>query len=188
VGYYDLLDHWVGDYVNTTQLKAKLDEMGITEYELWNMVYKKLDPIIEQVKQEFESTEEHSVQKKHKAILEKHWEEKKKFEEKYGTDTYEYCYDVFGQLRNEEYLRKLEQQYKRQQESRKQSSYHSYSKGNYNYSGSYYINQQSNYTEDEKEKLKLIYRALSKTFHPDITKDNGEMMKFINKLKEEWGL
>jgi hypothetical protein len=88
----------------------------------------------------------------------------------------------------EEYLRNLEQQYKWQQESRKQSSYHSYSQGNYNYSGSYYTNQQSNYTEDEKEKLKLIYHALSKTFHPDITKDNGEMMKFINKLKEEWGL
>jgi DnaJ-class molecular chaperone len=47
----------------------------------------------------------------------------------------------------------------------------------------------SNHTEDEKEKLKKIYRVLAIHFHPDRNKDDdGEMMKFVNKLKEEWGI
>lgn len=44
------------------------------------------------------------------------------------------------------------------------------------------------YTDKEKEFLKIIYRAASMKLHPDVTKDNGEGMQFLNQLKEEWGI
>ena len=53
---------------------------------------------------------------------------------------------------------------------------------------SYYNNKQSNYNVEDKEKYKKIYKTLAKTYHPDIIKDDGEMMKIVNKLKEEWGI
>jgi hypothetical protein len=55
----------------------------------------------------------------------------------------------------------------------------------YNF-GSYSVGNGSNYTDEEKGMLKKIYRTASKQFHPDITNDDGSMMKFLTRLKEEW--
>lgn len=43
--------------------------------------------------------------------------------------------------------------------------------------------------DSEKEKIyyKKFYRVLAQKFHPDVTGENGTM-KFINRLKEQWGL
>lgn len=49
-------------------------------------------------------------------------------------------------------------------------------------------NTTKNYTEEEKEYLKIIYRSAAIKLHPDVTRDDGEGMKFLNKLKEEWGI
>lgn len=40
----------------------------------------------------------------------------------------------------------------------------------------------------EKLKLKKLYKTLAMTYHPDKSNDDGEMMKLINKLKDEWGI
>lgn len=190
MGYYDLLHSWAGDHIINSKLKEKLADMDITEQQLWDMVCKKLDPIIESVKKEFESTDEYRTKKKHEAILDKHRKAKSEFEEKYGADTYEYCYDIFGRLRNKEHLRILDEQYQAQQDHKKTSGYYDNKQSNYNYSdfSSYFKTGQGNYSEEEKGMLKTIYRALSKSFHPDITKDDGEMMKFVNRLKAGWGI
>lgn len=193
--YYNLLDFWPGDCLNSALLKIKLDEMGITEEQLWEMVYEKLDPIVEAVKKEFENTYEFKTKEKHQKLLEKYRAEKLLFESKYGADTYDYCYDVFGALRNKTYLKKLELQHQAQEQRKTNSSYYGNSQSNYsntddffkNFSG-YFDNKQSTYTDDQKGMLKKIYRALSQKFHPDITKDDGEIMKFINKLKDGWGI
>ena len=44
------------------------------------------------------------------------------------------------------------------------------------------------YTEKEKEYLKKIYRAAAIKLHPDVIKDDGEGMKFLNDLKDRWGI
>jgi hypothetical protein len=185
--YYNLIEFGPADCVNSKKLREKLVEIGITEEELWDMVYGKLDPITEAVKNEYGSTEEHQTKKKHDEILKKYREAKDNFEKKYGSDTYEYCYDVFGELRNPDYLKKVKEQHEAQKEYQDRS-YYSYEQSNYsNYqSSSYFSTQQSAYTDENKIKLKKIFKTLSLKFHPDVTKDDGEMMKFINKLKEDW--
>lgn len=49
-------------------------------------------------------------------------------------------------------------------------------------------NTTTNYTEEEKGYLKKIYRAAAAKLHPDIIKDDGAGMQFLNKLKEEWSI
>ncbi|MEK4512888.1 hypothetical protein [Paenibacillus sp. FSL K6-2524] len=194
MGYYYLLDSWPGDCIRQDVLNKKLQEMEITEEQLWEMVYEKLDPIIAQVKSEFESSEEYRVHAQHRQVIDQYLSVKREFEKLYGDETYDYCYDVFGNLRNTDYLEKLldkrerENAYQRSSYQSRESS--NYSSGGFNYEdfSSYFGVKQSTYTEDEKVMLKKVYRSLSKAFHPDITKDDGEIMKLINKLKEEWGI
>ena len=42
-------------------------------------------------------------------------------------------------------------------------------------------------SEKEKEYYKKFYRTLATKYHPDVTGD-GEAMKFLNRLKESWGI
>jgi hypothetical protein len=195
MSYYDLFSSWAGDHIISSTLKEKLEEMEISEERLWEMVNEKLDPIIAMAEKAFKKTEEYKAKRKHEKILENYRKEKKIFESLYGSDTFDYCYDIFINLRNEQYLHKLRDTQKSQQEQR---SYYSNNQSNYSYGSSnddffknfnsYFENKQSNYSDEEKGMLKKIYRTLSKSFHPDITKDDGEIMKFVNKLKEGWGI
>lgn len=188
IGYYELLECWPGDYINQSKLNKKLQEMNISEDELWDMVYKKLYPIIKKIESEFQKTEEYKTHKKHREIIDKYLKAKNKFESIYGNDTYDYCYDIFGVLRNEEYLKDLKATYEAQKTYRDNySSYYSNDYSNYDFSG-YFKTNTSNYTEEEKTYLKTIYKAAAMKLHPDIKKDNGEGMKFLNKLKDEWGI
>ncbi|ERI92135.1 hypothetical protein HMPREF1982_02676 [Clostridiales bacterium oral taxon 876 str. F0540] len=191
MGYYSLLHSWPGDCIVRSVLDKKLKDMGITEEELWNMVYIKLQPIINSVKVEFERTEEYKTKQKHKQILDKYLKDKEEFEKRYGKDTYDYCYDVFGTLRNEKYLKEIESNYQAQQTYRNSySGYQSNKQSNYSdYDfNSYYKTNVSTYTEEEREYLKAIYKAAAMKLHPDIKKDNGEGMKLLNKLKNDWGI
>lgn len=188
MGYYNLLELWPGDFIIQSKLNEKLQEMNITEDELWNMVYKKLDPIIKKVESEFHKTEEYKTHQKHTKIIDQYLKTKNEFENIYGHDIYDYCYDIFGTLRNEEMLNNIKRQYEAKKEY--ESSYYDNFKSNYsNYDFSGYCgNKISSYNEEEKAYLKTIYKAAAMKLHPDITKDNGEGMKFLNKLKDKWGI
>ena len=191
IGYYDLLEYSLEDCVMQDELNKKLAEMGITADELWDMVYKKLDPIIDKVTKDFEATAEYKAKMEHTQIFDKYFKIKRKFENAYGKDTYDYVGDIFGHIKNKTYYAELKKTYKEQQEYK--SSYHENTNSNYSSDykdydfSSYFKSKSSNYTEDEKTKLKKIYRVLAAKFHPDRYKDdNGEMMKLVNKLKDEW--
>lgn len=188
MGYYDLIESSLYDFIKEDKLKNQLKEMNISEDEFYKLVYKKLDPLIEKVTKEFEQTEEYKTSQEHKKILDKYNKTKEEFESKYGQNTYDYCYDIFGVLRNEEILNNIKRQYENKKEY--EGSYYESYQSNYNdYNfGSYFKTNTSNYTEEEKAYLKIIYKAAAMKLHPDIKKDNGEGMKFLNKLKEEWGV
>ncbi|WP_042375311.1 hypothetical protein [Neobacillus jeddahensis] len=191
MGYYDIAKStsWAGDYLLKKELNAKLKEMGIPEAKLWDMVYQKLDPIIEQVNKEFEATDEYKTKAKHDEILKQYHTAKSKFDEMYGSDAYDHCYDLYGTLRNPEYLEQLIRQKREEQEYFKRSYENNYKSNYSNYDfGGYSTTKQSNYTNEEKGMLKKIYREASKKFHPDVTNDDGSMMKFLTRLKEEWGI
>lgn len=189
IGYYDIVStfgSWIGDYCN---LDAKCEAIGVTEDELCNLVYEKLDPLIEEIEKEYQQTEEYKTHEKHRKIIDKYLEDKSKFEEIYGSNSYDKCYDVFGTLRNSELLESIKRQYESAKEY--QRSYYENFNSNYksyNSYGGYSNNKQSNYNEEDKDKYKKIYKTLAKAYHPDIAKDDGEMMKIVNQLKEEWGI
>ncbi|MCL6457883.1 MAG: hypothetical protein K6T85_07745 [Gorillibacterium sp.] len=192
MGYYELLDSPPDDHIRTQQLKDKLKGMGISEKQLWEMVYAKLDPLVASVKEEFETTEEFQTEQKHKKQL-KAWRMRKTlFEKSHGIDAYEFCYDFFNTSKNYQYENELRKAFEKkkeeqkQQEERKNSNYndnHDYSK----YSN-YFTKPSSNYTDKEKVLLKKFYRCLARSFHPDISGDDGLAMTLINEFKEGWGI
>ncbi|MHC6178639.1 hypothetical protein ACYUJ6_02095 [Clostridium sp. JNZ X4-2] len=190
MGYYDLLDWSLYDCAGGKIDKAS-EETDVNADDIYDMVYKKLDPIIAAVEKEFKTTPEYKAKKKHKKILDRYLKSKNEFEKKYGQDTYDYCYDVFGVLRNKEYLKEILDSYKAKQKSYEYySSYYENFKSNYSNGNSsgYFNSGHSAYTEDEKAKLKRIYKVLALKFHPDMNNGDADMMKFVNKLKENWGI
>ncbi len=162
------------------------------------MVYEKWQPIVDKILEEYQQTEEYAAKQENMRIIMEHNERAARFMEKYGAVQGEYsrCYDVFGKLRNPEYLKKVKADYKARKEyerrSREQSrSYYENFYSNYGGGGSGYCGTAaSNYSEADREMLKKFYRTLSKTFHPDSNPDvdTDEEMKMLNRLKGEWGV
>jgi hypothetical protein len=184
--YIATFDGDIGDFCN---LQERAETIGITIDELYDIVSVKLDPLSEKIEKEYKETEEYKTYKKHREILTKYLEDKAKFEKVYGSNSYDYCYDVFGTLRNKEILENIKSQYEAAKEQqRKESENFKSNYNSYNSYGSYQTNKHSNYNEEDKSKYKKLYKTLAKAYHPDILKDNGEMMKIVNKLKEEWGI
>lgn len=199
IGYYSIVDWggWIGDYI-IGGLKRKADALGLSEEALSDMVYKKFQPIIDRVKAEFQQTEECTAREEHRRILKEHNQRVEAFKKKYDTSENEYnhCYDVFGNLRSPEALKKVKADYKARR---------AYERRSQEQSRSYYENFYSNYDsgaggsrgsvshtnhENNKALLKKFYRTLSKTYHPDSNpdKDTSEEMKLLNQLKSDWGV
>ena len=192
MGYYDLLDSWPGDHLNTAVLNKKLEELSITEAELWDLIDLKLDPINKKVSKEFKKTEEYKVQQEQKKIIDKYQKNKKTFDSKYGERSYDRCYDVFGELRNKAYLEELKEVYETAEKYKR--SYQDYNHSNHDwskYSGYSGINS-STYTEEEKglieEIVSLGFKAVAKKYHPDINpnlKNATELFQRLNGVKEK---
>lgn len=188
MGYYDLFESFVGDFLIKATLDSKLEVLGISEEELWEIVYIKLDPIIEKVTAEYQKTVEYRVSQEQKELVKKYQKAKSEFEKIFGDRTYDYCYDVFGELRNEEYLKQLKANYKAQQEYQKRSYKEYYERTHKQYSNSSYgNNSHSNYTAEEKELINQIiiqgYKKLSLKYHPD-TGGTEEEFKLLGSIKE----
>jgi hypothetical protein len=191
MGYYDIATnaYWIGECIIQSKLEEKLVDMSISEEELWELVNEKLDPLIEKIQAEYQKTDEYITNELHCDIIKKYIKDKAEFESVYGESSYDKCYDVFGELRNKEMLESIKRQYEAAKEY--QRSYYENFKSNYNsYNsyGSYQSNKRSNHNEEDKDNYKKIYKTLAKAYHPDIIKDDGEMMKIVNQLKEEWGI
>ncbi|WP_302569524.1 hypothetical protein [uncultured Clostridium sp.] len=186
--YYWIATNGAGIY-DFCNVSNKAEIIGITEEELCDIIYKKLDKLEYKIKSEYQESKEYKTHKKHQEIINKYNVDKKEFEKKYGKDSYDKCYDVFGELREPELLELIKRQYEAYKQ--REYSYYKNSSGNYNSNNSYssYHNKkQSNYNEEDKDKYKKIYKTLAKAYHPDIVKDDGEMMKLVNQLKDEWGI
>jgi len=161
---------------------------------IYDLIEKKIAPLREKIRAEFQATPEYATKQKHKQILEAHNKAKAKFAKTYACDEteYEYCYDVFGNLMNDTYLQKIISQYKQRRSYYRQqhSNYGNYNTGGSNWGGfgSYQVPTDSTYTDDEKTLLKKFYRTLSKEFHPDNATGDTEAMQLVNKLKGDWGV
>lgn len=198
INYYDLIDLSLYDHISDNKIELIANEFETTTNDIYNMIYDKTDPIMAKIKKEFEQTEEFKTHQEHEEITTIYVAKKIQFASDYGVDKdeYDYCYNVFGELTNEEYLNKIKEQ-RKQKSSYYEDFFNNYKKGNYsnysnsNYDSSSYLNfNQSNYTEEEKKDLKSFFRVLAKNFHPDLNpgKDTTKEMQLLNKLSEQWGI
>ncbi|MFJ7953978.1 hypothetical protein ACIQZG_20975 [Lysinibacillus sp. NPDC096418] len=198
MSYYELIEYSVEDKIIHSKLEAKVSEMGISRGKLFKMIYDKLNPIEEAIRAEYGQAEEYKVHQEHMAILSTHRNVRNEFEKIYGSGTYNRIYDVFGDVRNKEYLEQLiadkgaaDEARKAQEDYKRRSEEEFFKRFNRDYGGSsssYSTASNSNYNENEKTMLKEIYRMASKKFHPDACGDDGSKMKFLTKLKNQWGL
>jgi hypothetical protein len=160
IGYYYLIDTFA-DEIIASSLEKKQPQMGIDDEYIWNLIHEKLEPLKNAIREEFENTEEYKTTKENEEIIRIHNETKEEFENKYGKDTYDYCYDVFGALRNKKHLRHLNEVYKARQQYTRNSSYYDTNSSNYGYEdfSSYFASKRSTYTEEEKQNLKKCTRC-----------------------------
>jgi len=191
MSYYDIVEYSLYDCASG-RIEATADQLNKDTTELYDLIESKLEPLRERVEAEFHQSPEYIAEREHQRILDAHREARSAFCQKYEVDGDEYdrCYDVFGVLRNKEYLKQIKAEHRAQQEARRRyresqrSTYEQYT------SGGYSLQSVSTYNEDERAILKKFYRSLSKLYHPDLNpdKDTTEAMKLLNKLKEEWGV
>lgn len=188
IGYYGLADGFgLYDYIDSGISRA-VNVFGVDYEILFSLVERKVQPLADKIQKEFRKSEEYKARRQREKIERAHQKAKKEFGKKYGVDPdeYDYCYNIFGELMEEEYLNKII----RQQEARR--SYREYRGSNYSGGGSrsYSIPSVSTYNEDEAAILKQFYRSLSKAYHPDLNlgKDTTAEMQLLNKLKESWGI
>ena len=193
IKYYDLVDFGWYDCIISNKIEDIAEEMGIDSGLVWTEIEDKLDALQDKVWNEFIQTEEYNVKEKHDAILREYGKKKSEFAKKYEVQENEYdrCYDIYGVLRNSDYLEKIKKEHKSRKEYEEKSrSYQRDYQSNYNdYSGNYRSLSMNSGLSNEKEKeyYKKFYRTLATKYHPDVTGD-GEAMKFLNRLKESWGI
>ena len=165
IGYYEVVDwgDWPGDFV-VGGLASKADALGLEESELADLIYTKWQAIVDRIWEEYKRTEEYAARQENCRIIREHNERVNEFTEKYSVTRSEYnrCYDVFGKLRNPEYLKKIKADFKAKKEyerrSRGQSSSYYGNYGGYS-GGSYCGTAASNYNEADKAMLKKFYRT-----------------------------
>ncbi len=206
MSYYDFCSTWWGDCIVGGEL-ALAEKLSMDPAELSAIIDAKVEPLSERIRAEFEQSAEYIAQQEHERIKVVHWAAQSQFCEKYGVDKSEYdrCYDVFGVLRNKEYLKQIKAEHKARQqaerEARKQQrdywrSYQEQWRSTYSgqsggqSSGSYSVPFVSTYTNEDRVILKQFYRSLSKLYHPDLNpdKDTKAEMQMLNRLKEQWGV
>lgn len=188
MSWYNIIDVWWGDCVLGGE-DAIVEKTGLDAAEINRLIDAKLDPLRERILAEYDKSPEHLAHLEHRRILDTHEKARARFCERYGVDSDEYskCYDVFGVLRNEEYLEKIKAEHKA-----RKSSYRQYTGSNYSgwSSGSYSLSSASTYTEDETGILRQFYKTLAKKYHPDLNpeRDTTKEMQLLNRIKDEWNV
>lgn len=196
IGYYALADGFgLYDYIDSGISRAA-DVFGVDYKILFSLVERKVQPLAGKIQKEFRKSEEYKARRQREKVEKAHQKAKKKFGEQYGVDPdeYDYCYNIFGELMEEEYLEQIKAEHKAREAAEREAyrSYQEYYRSTYSGGGSrsYSVPSVSTYSESETAILKQFYRSLSKAYHPDLNpgKDTTAEMQLLNKLKESWNI
>lgn len=165
IGYYELVEWGLYDYIDRG-INHAVEVFGVDYETLYRMVETKMQPIMDKVKREFHRSEEYKARRQREKLEKAHQKAKKQFGERYGVDPdeYDYCFNIFGELMDREYLDRIIHQYEaaRSYRENQRSTYREYS-----YS-SYSVPPSSTYSYDDRAILKKFYKELSKIYHPDL--------------------
>lgn len=196
VNYYDFVEVDIVDCVMKNRVEKIAEALNVYIDDIWNTIADKTEPLEQRIRSEFERTEEYKTEKKHSMIIANYCKKRYEFIKQYecAPSEYEYCYDLYGELRNPEYLEKVKREYgyrksyEEKSRSYQESFYRNYSSGSSSYT-SYSKISSSTYSNNQ-DIFKKFYRTLSKAYHPDSNpdKDTSEEMKLLNQLKGEWGV
>lgn len=185
MSYYDIVEYSLYDCADGA-IRAVAEQLNMEYQALYDCIESKLTPLRELLEADFHQSEEYQTHQKHQRIIKEHHEARSAFCAQYGVDADEYdrCFDVFGTLRNEAYLKQIQRDYKARQDARRRQQHF------YREQGSYYAAPSSNYNDDETTILKQFYKVLSKKYHPDLNpgKDTTAEMQLLNRLKQIWGI
>lgn len=199
MSYYDICESWWGDCV-VGGPEALAVRLGIESDKVYEIIDSKLEPLRERLEADFHQSAEYIAHQEHQRVLTAHREAQAAFCKRYGVDSDEYarCYDVFGVLRNKEYLKRIQAEHKTRKQAERDAwrSYEGQWRNTYTYErqtgggGGYSATPTSTYTEAEAAILKKFYRSLAKIYHPDLNhdRDTTAEMALLNKLKETWGV
>ena len=189
VNYYDFAKgrDW-DEFLDKKEFERILFETKTSAEKLKNMVNLKVAPLKKEILTDWFAIEEVQKEKKLKETLLLHEENKKHFESLWGLGTYDYIYDVYGNLKNEELLDWLTSFKSKSASSSKsqQGAKSTYKKTNQKKS-SFAPAPAEAFTESEKAWLKKFYRSLAHEYHPD-SGGNNEAMILLNRLKAEWDI
>lgn len=198
--WFDFIDHYV--YEDELLDKKLSDTFADKTEEEINDVYDEIDKKVNEIEgieyQKWSCSEEYKVHNRLLDMIQKYESRKKYYDDYLGEGYFEQIYDVHLKVMNkalydkiptlhsakvklDEEKREYEQRSYEESQKRWDNFYKNYT------SGSYSAGSCSNYNNKEQEYLKKFYRALAAKFHPDVTGDN-EIMQFLNKLKEQWGV
>jgi len=184
--HYHLCEYGLNldEYPYCDKILNMAHKLGIDDEKLCNMIYKKVNPLIDRIRAEFQETEEYETSKKHSKILDEYRRKRNAFKKEYFCTDHEYdsCYDLYGNLTDKKYRDELKARAEAyNQEQEKQDEY-------YKQFHESIKTGKTNFTEYETEMLKGFYRTLSKVYHPDLKGGSEEAMQFLNKLKESWNI
>lgn len=199
--WFDFIDHYID---RDKCFEKKLIEMFPDKPDETESIYDEIDKKIEYIQsveaKKWYRSKEYKVHNKHLDMIRKYEAKKREFDELYGEDVFEQIYDVHLNVMNQDIYEQLphfrtakkkadeeKREYERKEYEKQQKEWDEFCKKYA--SGSYSISSSSNYTDKEKEYLKKFYHVLAMKYHPDVTKDEDDgAMKFLNKLKEQWGI
>lgn len=192
LSYYDFVDYSIHDCIGDRLIEQIAKEMNTSADDVWAVIDEKLENLQTKIRLEFEQTEEYLENKKNQQIIETYKKAKKKFSLELGVDQakYDRIYNVFGELKDADYLNKIHEQIK-EREKFSESSRRKHKEAWRNFSGSSdFFGGSVSYKEEDREMLSKFYKVLAKKFHPDANPgiDTSKEMQLLNEIKKEWGV
>ncbi len=108
MSYYDVVEWSLYDCADS-RIQATAGKLGIEPAELYDLIESKLTPLRERLEAEFHQSPEYIAKQEHERAIADHMTAQNKFCSRYDVDKDDYnrCYDVFGTLRNKEYLEQI---------------------------------------------------------------------------------
>lgn len=196
MSYYDIVEYSLYDCADGA-IKAVAERADMEYSRIYDLIESKLTPLRERLEADFQQSEEYQTRRKQEQLIKAYNEARSAFCKRYYVDESEYdrCFDVFGTLRNETYLKQIQADFKAKQEaarkqSRQQRKTYRETFERFTSGSGYSAAPSGNYTTDETSMLKQFYKALSKKYHPDLNpgKDTTAEMQLLNRLKQMWGI
>lgn len=136
VKYYDLA---TGEFDTYNWGAEKIEKvaitLGVSEEEIYKAVESKIRPLELELQEEFQQTEESQTYRKNLKTVLEYERRKRQFNMEYmledNDDGYDYCYDVFGKLRNPVMLKQIQKEYKerRREEKEQQKKFEEWFRG-----------------------------------------------------------